>query len=96
MKLLMTASLLALFVNAAHGQSSPAPDPSNSATHIASYTSAFSAYVPWGDTAVVAWPESNELVQRRGGWRAYAREAAQERRRIRERKALLKESGASK
>jgi hypothetical protein len=41
-----------------------------------SHHSAFSGYTRHSDTPVGPWREVNDTVQRVGGWRAYAREAA--------------------
>jgi len=40
------------------------------------YRSAFEGYRPHGQEKPVAWNEANETVHQRGGWRAYAKEAA--------------------
>ena len=53
----------------------------------AAYTSAFEGYVPWTDTTIAPWATSNATVDARGGWRAYAKEAADARRRERALKA---------
>lgn len=41
-----------------------------------SHRSAFTRYRPLADVTPVPWREANETVNRIGGWRAYAREAA--------------------
>lgn len=41
------------------------------------HRSSFATYRPLGDDPPLAWTEANERVRRIGGWRAYAREAAQ-------------------
>lgn len=41
------------------------------------WRSAFEGYQPFADPAPVAWPQANDTVRQVGGWRAYAREAAQ-------------------
>lgn len=41
------------------------------------YESVLNAYPSWGQTAVMSWPDANDVVQERGGWRAYAQEAAE-------------------
>jgi hypothetical protein len=43
--------------------------------HVA-YESAFDSYVPMGASDVGSWQQANQIVDERGGWRAYAREAA--------------------
>jgi hypothetical protein len=40
------------------------------------YESAFDSYVPMGASEVGSWQQANQIVDERGGWRAYAREAA--------------------
>ena len=40
------------------------------------HTSAFAAYRRYADATPIAWKEANDTVTRIGGWRAYAREAA--------------------
>jgi hypothetical protein len=39
------------------------------------YKSVFSQYQGFKEQAVLPWRESNEVVQKIGGWRAYAEEA---------------------
>ena len=39
------------------------------------YRSAMAGYRSFADEKPVSWMEANELVHRRGGWRAYAKEA---------------------
>ena len=66
---------------AAHAQQTPpavaAPDPLDAAAAVPAvdYRSAFADYRPLDDVEPVAWRESNDIVGRVGGWRAYAREA---------------------
>jgi len=40
------------------------------------YQSVFSGYRRYGDEPVVPWKQSNEVVGRIGGWKAYTQEAA--------------------
>ncbi len=56
---------------AAHPADAKAPVPA------ALYRSPFTGYQAYPDTPVAPWRDSNELVRQRGGWRAYAREAAE-------------------
>ncbi len=53
------------------------PDPADpKALHpAASYSSSLRAYQRFAEPAVAPWRETNDLVQHRGGWRAYARDA---------------------
>ncbi len=41
------------------------------------YRSAFDGYQRFSEEKTTPWPQSNEAVREAGGWRAYAREAAQ-------------------
>lgn len=41
------------------------------------YTSALQGYQPFADEKVRPWKESNATVEKIGGWRAYAKEAAE-------------------
>jgi hypothetical protein len=40
------------------------------------YVSALGQYQAYAEQAVTSWPQANATVQRIGGWRAYAKEAA--------------------
>ena len=53
---------------ASTGQGTPATLP---------YTSVFEGYQPFNDEKLKPWKESNATVEKIGGWRAYAREAAE-------------------
>ena len=54
--------------------SSALPDP---APPTLDFRSALEAYQPFTDEKAIPWKEANETVYRRGGWRAYAKEAAE-------------------
>ncbi|MCQ8895506.1 hypothetical protein NQT62_03505 [Limnobacter humi] len=41
------------------------------------YTSAFEQYTPWVEPNIAPWPAVNDTVRTVGGWRSYAREAAE-------------------
>lgn len=41
-----------------------------------SYSSAFDNYPDAGEVAPIDWKTANDIVRQRGGWRAYAAEAA--------------------
>ena len=41
------------------------------------YRSAFEGYQPYTDEKIAPWKESNDNVGRIGGWREYAKQAAQ-------------------
>ena len=78
-------SLLALSLwaaTAALAQTAPAappPQKKSPATSVAapSFQSAMDGYKPHKDEKTGSWKEANELTARIGGWRAYAKEAAQ-------------------
>lgn len=40
------------------------------------YVSVFAQYQAYAEQAVSSWPQANATVERVGGWRAYAKEAA--------------------
>ena len=80
--------LLAAGVQLAQAQSRPpakSPEPGaiqrqdpadrNVAVPASVYRSSLSRYQAYAEPDVAPWRETNELVRRRGGWRAYAREA---------------------
>ncbi|MDH6590364.1 hypothetical protein M2165_000253 [Variovorax sp. TBS-050B] len=54
----------------------PTPAPAARAPAVPAYKSAFEGYQPFADAQPIPWKEANETVHRRGGWRAYAKEAA--------------------
>ena len=64
---LATAASLAALTALAQ-TTAPAPAP---------YRSALEGYQPFTDTKAVPWREANDTVGRIGGWRAYAKEAAE-------------------
>ncbi|MDQ0572157.1 hypothetical protein QFZ42_003991 [Variovorax paradoxus] len=53
-----------------------APAPGAAAPAVLTYKSAFDGYRPFADEEPVPWKEANETVRQRGGWQAYAKEAA--------------------
>lgn len=66
---------------AAVAQPAPAPAPraEEAAAHAPptlSYKSALEGYRPFTDDKPIPWKEANETVRQRGGWKAYAEEAA--------------------
>lgn len=79
----LTIALLAvlgtLFGPGAQAQAqnqSQAVAPADTATAQA-WRSAFDGYQPFSDQKTVPWRQANDTVHGVGGWRAYAREAAQ-------------------
>ena len=75
--------LLAAIAAAADAQTTaPLPyatDPANAQAAVprAVHSSAFAGYRRHAEAAPIAWKEANDSVARIGGWRAYAREAAE-------------------
>ena len=72
-----------LGIGSAHGQAAPRAaklDPLNAQAVVPSlvHTSAFAAYRRHAEAAPIDWKEANDTVTRIGGWRAYAREAAEQ------------------
>jgi hypothetical protein len=70
---------LALLGSAATAQRSQAIVPSAGAPSLPAtleYKAAISNFQPYTDQSVQSWREANEQVQRIGGWRTYAKEAA--------------------
>ena len=60
----------------AHGR--PDPLDARAAVPPVVHESAFARYRPHTDTKLRPWKDANDNVGRIGGWRSYAREAAQE------------------
>lgn len=72
-------ALLALLGAAAGAQAQNRP-PANAPAVAASppaWRSAFYGYQPFSEEKTLSWRQANDTVQDIGGWRAYAREAAQ-------------------
>ena len=66
-------------ISAIFGQvQAAAPDPTNANAGIpaTTYRSPFAEYRPLGEDKNTAWKDANDTVGKVGGWRAYAREAA--------------------
>lgn len=83
---LLTLTALTTLAHAAHAaHAAPAahaagqPDPLNAQASSPSlaWRSAFEHYRAWADSPPLSWRDANAQVERIGGWRAYAREAAQ-------------------
>ena len=73
------AALPALAALAAGAQSSAEPgEPPALDPPALPFRSAFEGYQPYADDKSIPWRDANDTVHRRGGWRAYAREAAEE------------------
>jgi hypothetical protein len=71
--------LLSVPAHAGQGQGIVRPDPLDpqAAVPALAYASPLAHYRPMSEPKVGAWKEANDRVARIGGWRAYAREAAQ-------------------
>lgn len=70
---------LAALAAAAQPVPAPAPAAGEAATRAPttlSYKSALEGYRPFTDDKPIPWKEANETVRQRGGWKAYAEEAA--------------------
>ena len=79
---LLVASLGAPQLNAqvlvtAASTSSPALPAEKANAAPPPYRSAFEDYQPYTDEKIVNWKEANDTTARIGGWREYAKEAAQ-------------------
>lgn len=79
--LAISSSLLTL---AAIAQIPPTPPRAGASAPVArtqaapgEYRSAFEGYQPYSDEKMVSWKEANDTVGKIGGWRAYAKEAAE-------------------
>lgn len=70
-----SAMALLLTVTGAHAE--PTQAAPETVTLLA-YPSALAAYKSYAEQPVSSWREANDTVGRIGGWRSYAREAAQE------------------
>ena len=71
------AALTLTFSSMAWGQAPARPaDPTDARTggNPVRYESAFSGYRPYTDEKVVSWRATNDLVQKLGGWQAFARD----------------------
>lgn len=80
-------AVLALVAQPGFAQVNPAPSESisNSKTAVVAqaaptalpYRSVFDGYQPFTDEKLKSWKDSNNTVEKIGGWRAYAKEAAE-------------------
>lgn len=80
--LAVSSGLLALTVSAqtaAPGTpaASPGAAPASAPQGPGDYRSALEGYQPYGETKMVPWKAANDTVGQIGGWRAYAKEAAE-------------------
>lgn len=75
----LPARWLAVFpaMAAVAAMAQPAPGEAPAAAPPAlTYKSALEGYRPFTDEKPIPWKEANETVRQRGGWQAYAKEAA--------------------
>lgn len=74
------ATLPALAAFAAGAQIGPAPNSStaNESAAPPSFKSAMEGYKAFADEKPVPWRQANDTARERGGWRAYAKESADE------------------
>jgi len=61
-------------VTASPAAAAPPLTPVN--TNGLAYVSVFAQYQAYAEQAITSWPQANATVERVGGWRAYAKEAA--------------------
>jgi len=76
---LLPCAALLLSSPAAVAQTAARSDPASAAVSVPplTYASPFARYRAYADQEVAPWRETNDTVGRIGGWREYAREAAQ-------------------
>lgn len=68
---------LLLALTPALGMAQPAPAVAGAGDVAQAWRAPLEGYRPFSDEKTADWPQANETVLRAGGWRAYAREAAQ-------------------
>jgi hypothetical protein len=72
------AALVATAQPAPDAAQAPAAAAPEAAPAVLTYKSALEGYRPFTDEQPIPWKEANETVRQRGGWQAYAKEAAGE------------------
>ena len=70
------AALAAIAQPASDAAQAPAAAAPEAAPAVPAYKSALEGYRPFTDEKPIPWKEANETVRQRGGWQAYAKEAA--------------------
>ena len=72
----LAAALIFLVPPAALGQAITRSDPADPQSAVAPipYESVFRSYRPFTDEKIVSWRATNDLVQKLGGWQAFARD----------------------
>jgi hypothetical protein len=73
----LPAAWLAVFSAMAAASAAVAQPAPASAPAIPRYQSALEGYQAFADEKPIPWKEANDTAHRRGGWRAYAKEAAE-------------------
>lgn len=76
--LALTVAAAAQAGHEAHAPGRASPLDATADVPAVTYDSAFTRYRPHADQKLRPWKDSNDNVGRIGGWRSYAREAAQE------------------
>lgn len=72
------ASLTTFVAFSAGAQTAPSASAPSAQPNPLPYSSAMDGYKPFADEKAIPWKAANETVNRRGGWRAYAKEAGGE------------------
>ena len=75
--LVVLGAIVATGAQAQDRTAAAAPAAAASTPSTPSWRSAFDSYRPFTDEKTLSWRQANDTVQGVGGWRAYAREAAQ-------------------
>ena len=80
----VSSALLALTVSAQTPATAPAAPATTASVPVAQtqatpgqYRSALEGYQPYSENKMVPWKEANDTVGKVGGWRVYAKEAAE-------------------
>ena len=78
MKFVILFAAIVTATSGSTGASSAPPDPADAKASVplVQYQSPLREYRPFGDDKNTAWKDANDTVGKIGGWRAYAREAA--------------------
>ena len=79
MKFVILFAAIVTATSGSKGASSAPPDPADAKASVplVQYQSPLREYRPFGDNNNTAWKDANDTVGKIGGWRAYAREAAE-------------------
>ena len=74
--ILLVALLQGITVSWAQGAISMTPPPVATIETL-KYSSVFKNYQPYSEESITSWQKANATVDKIGGWKAYAKEAAQ-------------------